>query len=52
MYYFSNADLKGKGQSEIRIDTRGGDVKKMLVNDEFNMEDIEKDDLKLAIQTK
>ena len=44
--------MKGKGESEIKIDTRGGEVKKLLVNDEFSMDELENDDLKLAIQTK
>ena len=52
LFYYSNADAKGKGKTEIKIDTMGGEVKKLVVNDEFNMEELEQDDLKLAIQTK
>ena len=43
---------KGKGKTEIEIDTRGGEVKKLIVHDEFNIDEQENDDLKLAIQTK
>ena len=52
LYYYSNTDIKGKGQTEIKIDTRGGEVKKLIVHDEFNIDEQEDDDLKLAIQTK
>ena len=52
LFYYSNTDAKGKGKTEIKIDTMGGEVKKLVVNDEFNMEELEQDDLKLAIQTK
>ena len=44
--------MKGKGKTEIKIDTRGGEVKKLIVHDEFNIDEQEDDDLKLAIQTK
>ena len=52
LFYYSNADAKGKGKTEIKIDTMGGEVKRLVVHDEFNMEELEQDDLKLAIQTK
>ena len=35
MYYYSNSEMKGKGKTEIKIDTRGGEVKKLIVHDEF-----------------
>ena len=44
--------MKGKGKTKIKIDTRGGDVKKHIVHDEFNIDEQENDDLKLASQTK
>ena len=52
LYYYSNTDMKGKGKTEIKIDNLGGKVKKQIVHDEFDIDEREIDDLKLAIQTK
>ena len=52
LYYYSGGDAKKEGETEIQIDTRGSQGKKVFVHDEFNIDEQDTDDLKLAIQTK
>ena len=52
LYYFSNSDMKQKGETEIKVNTRGMKAEKLQMIDEFNIDELEFDFLKQAIQTK
>ena len=44
--------MKAKGETEIKINTRGVNIEKSRMIDEFSMDEQEDDYLKEAIQTK